>query len=115
MEAYLSDDVLDELSRTRRKSDAPKGRLAVHAGDAVHRIISLREDGFTVAEGTPLLRGHVELFDGPRRLADCLIMRSGTRDGDLSYDFKRITPVVTGPAADFVRDEAAPVGYIPAR
>ncbi|MEL6679833.1 MAG: hypothetical protein AAFQ51_14090 [Pseudomonadota bacterium] len=113
MEAYLPNDIIEGLGRTRRRAAEPKGRLCVHAGGEVYRLLELRDEGFTVAEGTPILRGHVELFDGPRRLADCLIVRSGTRDGDVAYDFKRISPAVSGPAADFVREEPAPSGLLP--
>jgi hypothetical protein len=55
------------------------------------------------ATGAPPVRGHVELYDGPRHLSSCLIVLTAEATGERVYEFKAVTPVAGGPAADFER------------
>ena len=66
------------------------------------------------AGDAPPLHGYVDLYDGPRHLATCLIVATGAgEDGERAYEFKVRMPVADHPAADFERTESAPAALIP--
>ena len=101
----LSDDIQADLAaahaRTRRKA----ARLRVEADGVSHLILRMDTSGFVIAaDHDPMLRGLVDIFDGSRHRYQCLIVASRLNDGEVAYDFKRLTAATDTPAPDFVQD-----------
>jgi hypothetical protein len=111
---YLSKEVLEGLDLARKQAQNRKSRLRVQVGEAVFPVLRFWDDGMVLdAKLTPRLRGLVDVYDGARHIFQCLIVAS-IEDGDeLVCDFKRSTMVFDQPPLDFVREENAPVGYLP--
>lgn len=111
--SHLPPEVLQGLQDARRDERARHNRLRVQSGDGVFPVIGLRSNGFVVdPDIVPHLRGLVDLFDGGRHIASCLIVAS-ERDGETRvYEYKRKTESAVAPAADFVRDDSRPVALL---
>ncbi|MCF6306172.1 MAG: hypothetical protein L3J33_12480 [Rhodobacteraceae bacterium] len=113
MDAHLSKEILDGIKRARKLAMRKKNRLRVHAGDEIYPVLALKGDGFEMeADVAPHLRGLVDLYDGGRHLAQCLIIHSESEHDIMRYEFKRRTDVTDGPAKDFVVDKNAPVALL---
>ncbi len=113
MDAFLSKEVLEGLERARKQARRKKNRLRLHVGDEVFPLLRLTEDGFEMEGGAaPHLRGFVDIYDGARHLATCLIIHSEAEGEIMRYEYKRHTNVADGPAKDFVVDENAPVALL---
>lgn len=113
MSDFLPEAVRKGLEEARVAMLRASGRLCVHDGDAVHRISRVWDGGFAiVAAEAPRLRGLVDLYDGPRHLAQCLIVAS-REEGDLMvYEYKRSTAVTDRAPVDFARAETAVSGLL---
>jgi len=86
----------------------------VVAGEQSYPVLRRWRGGFALdAAQVAQLRGLVELHDGSRHVATCLIVASGVEAGELICTAKRETAVRDRAPLDFVRDEAAPAGYLP--
>ena len=114
MSTFLSDDIRASLMAAQKAMMKNASRLRVLAGNAVYPVIHQWDGGFSVlSEDAPKLRGFVDLYDGTRHLAQCLIVAS-EEDGDqVRYEFKRATPAQDHAPVDFIRDDHAPAGYLP--
>lgn len=110
---FLPDAVRQGLEEARKAALKRKDRLSVHDGDDVYRIRRLWDGGFALdLKGSDRLRGHVDIYDGPKHLYQCLVM-SSVEDGDERvFEFKWLTSVADGPAPDFVRPDFVPAGLI---
>lgn len=116
MSDHLPDAVRRGLEAARAAGLKRSGRLCLHDGDRVHRVLRLWEDGLALAASDPgPVRAHVDLYDGPRHLASCLIVASGHEPGspERIYEFKVRTDVADRPAADFERIDVVPAALIP--
>lgn len=114
MSEYLPEAVRKGLEDARVAMLRQSGRLCVHDGDRVHRISKVWDGGFAiVAEDAPHLRGLVEIYDGSRHLAQCLIVTSYVERDLMVYDYKRSTPVADRAPLDFVAAEGRPVALLP--
>lgn len=111
--SYLSKEVLEGLRSAERRGLGRKHRLRILVDGEIYPILDLWDDGFSIAaETAPALRGYVDLYDGARQMAQCLIIRAD-EDGDVrTYTFKRRTEVFANPPVDFERDSDAPVAYL---
>ncbi len=113
MDAHLSKEILDGIKRARKSALRKKNRLRVHVGDETYPVLALKGDGFEMeSDAAPHLRGSVDLYDGARHLAQCLIIHSEAEGDIMRYEFKRRTDVTDGPAKDFVVDKNAPVALL---
>jgi len=113
MSDHLPKEVREGLELARRRALAKKSRLRVQVGEKLYPVRRLWETGFSLdAEGVPLLRGLVDLYDGGRHLYQCLIIASDDEAGEMIYEFKRNTATTDRPARDFYLDEDAPVALI---
>lgn len=109
----LPQDVRDGLDAARKATQRHKGRMRLDVGGQSFTILRFWNDGFSVdAADAPGLRGHVDLYDGARHMGRCLIVASSADGGEMVYEFKRNTPVMLAPAADFARDDMAPAGLL---
>ena len=115
MTEYLPEAVRQGLEAARAAALKRSNRLCIHDGEAVHRVLRLWDGGFALAvDDAPPLHGYVDLYDGPRHLASCLIVATGAEeDGERTYEFKIRMPVADRPAADFEQPESAPAALIP--
>jgi len=113
---YLPKDVREGLELARKRDRKRQSRLRVQVGEAVFPVIRLTEETLVLDAGlTPHLRGLVDVFDGARHIAQCLIVASTVENGALVCGFKRSTSVTETPALDYWRDEHAPVALLPPR
>ncbi len=113
MEAYISDEVLSGIKKARQQTERRLKRLRVRVDGEVYPVLRLRESGFSVdADAVPNLRGLVDLVDGARHLAQCLIVRSETDGDTIHYEYKRHTPATDKPAVDYVVDKEAPIALL---
>ncbi len=113
MFSFLSKEVREGLERARRSDLVKKSRLRIVVDDQVYPIIRLSEDGFSLPEDAPHLRGLVDLYEGARHIAQCLIVASSEEEGEMRYEYKRRTEAADRPARDFEVDDQAPVALIP--
>lgn len=110
----LPDDVRAGLEMARKQSLKRGGKLCVHDGDNVYRILRIWNDGFALeAKTTPRLRGRVDIYDGSRQLYQCLIIDSDVKGDERVFDFKWFNNVPDRPPADFVREVDAPIALLP--
>lgn len=113
MSTYLPKEIQAGLEAARRKSLRKSSKLRLEADGRSFRILSFREDGFSLdIADAPHLRGLVDIYDGGRHILQCLIVASKEDGGQMHYDFKRATPAADRPPADFFRGENAPVALI---
>lgn len=111
---YFSKEVLEGLEAARKRDAKRKSRLRVQVGDQFHPVLRLWDRGFALdAQTAPHLRGLVDLYDGSRHVMQCLIVASTEEAGEIVCDFKWTTGANGAPPADFVKDDDAPVGYLP--
>lgn len=113
MSFFLPKEVREGLERARQTDLIRKSRLRIVADDAVYPVIRLSEEGFSLPEGSPHLRGLVDLYEGSRHVAQCLIVASSDEGGEMRYEYKRRTEASDRPPLDFERDVAAPVALLP--
>lgn len=111
---FLSKELLAALQAAQGSSLRRRSRLRVVAGGQSYPVLRRWKGGFALdAASVSHLRGLVDLHDGSRHLATCLIVASAVERGELICTMKRETAVRDRAALDFVRDEAAPVAYLP--
>lgn len=111
--SHLPAEVLNGLWDARRNDRRKRSRLRVQSGDQLFPVIGLRANGFVVdPESVPHLRGLVDLYDGARHVASCLIVASA-REGDLRvYEYKRRSLRHEAPPADYVLSDGAPIALL---
>ena len=98
-----------QLARARKKS-----RLKIQVGDQSYPLLRFWHDGLSLeASHAQHLRGHVDIYDGARHVYQCLIIASEVEGEELICGFKRATAVLDRAALDYVRDENAPVAFLP--
>lgn len=113
MEAYLSNEVLRGIESAQKKAERQRNRLCVHVGEDVYSVSKCWDTGFTVdLETVPKLRGLVDLYDGPRHLAQCLIIRADRSGDEITYEFKRRTEAADKAPLDYERDVSAPIALL---
>jgi hypothetical protein len=111
---FLPQEIRDGLEAAKKRDQKRRSRLRLQVGDAVFPVLRMWGGGLSLdAALTPQLRGLVDVYDGANHIFQCLIVASTAENGELICDFKRSTPVADHAALDFVRDDHAPVGYLP--
>lgn len=114
MSEFLPEAVRKGLQEARVAMLRQSGRLCVHDGEAVHRVVRIWDGGFAIlAAEAPHLRGLIDLYDGPRHLAQCLVVASHAEGDLMIYDYKRSTAVADRAARDFAPAETRPAGLLP--
>ena len=113
MSTHLPEAVRRGLEDARVAMLRKSGRLCIHDGDDVHRVVRLWDDGFAIiADGVPHLRGLVDLYNGGTHLYQCLVVASSEEGGELWFEFKRNTAAVDHAPLDYIRDESAPIALL---
>ncbi len=110
----LPSEVLAELEAARRGGRRPRHRLRLRADGRKIRVLRLWPEGFAVADADALrLRGLVDLYDGARHLSQCLIVATDAAEGEVRYEFKRVSAASATQPRDFAPDEPPPAGLLP--
>lgn len=110
---FLPEDVVDGLARGRKSAATKRTRLRVRAGDEMIPLLRLTGRYFTIdSTVAPKLRGLVDIYDGTRHLYQALVVAASLEGDAVVFEFKRNTATASGPALDFVREEAAPVALL---
>ncbi|MFQ6553566.1 hypothetical protein AAD018_014610 [Aestuariibius insulae] len=113
MSTYLSKEIREGLEAAQRKSLKQSARLRLMAGSKAYPVIRLWETGFALdLEDAPSLRGFVDLFDGSRHVAQCLVIASQDEGRERHFEFKRRSRVEDEMPLDFERAENAPVALL---
>ena len=111
---FFQKDLVLALRSAGMASQKRKSRLRVQVGGAVYPVLRMWQGGLALdAALTPHLRGLVDVYDGANHIYRCLIVASTNDGGELVCEFKLATRVQDRAALDYVRDENAPVGYLP--
>ena len=114
MTDYLPKDVQEGLLAARKRDLKRRSRLRIHAGDEVYPILRFWQTGFALdADQVQHIRGLVDIYDGSRHLYQSLIIASDIGAGELICIMKRSTAALDRAPLDYVRDEDAPVAYLP--
>ena len=111
---FMSKELREGLDTARKSEQRRKSRLRVQVGEAVFPILRMWSGGFALdATLTPQLRGLVDVYDGAAHIFQCLIVASVAEASEVICEYKRATAVADRAALDFVRDENAPIAYLP--
>lgn len=114
MSTYLPPDVQAGLDAARKLALRKGNRLRIEAGGTVHRVLRAWENGFALdAAEAPHLRGLVDLYDGTRQLSQCLIVASCEENGEMQFEYKRMTDASGSQPLDFYRAPDAPAALLP--
>ncbi|MFT6022142.1 MAG: hypothetical protein ACI9PY_000247 [Ascidiaceihabitans sp.] len=113
MSTYVPKEVQDGLDRARLAGLKKASRLRLDADGVLFPVLRMWKTGFSIDAATaPHLRGYVDLYDGAVHLFQCLIVAHEEENGEIQFEFKRLTDVSNGPAVDFERLANAPVALI---
>ena len=109
MITHLPEDVQAGLDAARLRAFKKSNRLRIEVDGVRYRVLRSWEGGFAVAaKDAPPLRGLVDLFDGPRHIARCLIVATSVDAEEITFDFKQSTHVTGEQPLDFFRAPDAP-------
>jgi hypothetical protein len=113
MDSFLSREVIEGIKRAHLKALHKKNRLRLVVDGRTYPVLRLWHDGFSMDTDENLhLRGLVDLYDGGRHIAECLIIHSEDDGMTTHYEFKRRTDIHDKPPVDFAIDEKAPVALL---
>lgn len=114
MTDFLTEEIRADLEEARRRSLKKAARLRVQAGEDSYRVLRFWDAGLSLdADEVAHLRGLVQIYDGARHLYQSLIVASEISGRELICTIKRSTAVHDRPPLDYVRDEDAPIAYLP--
>ena len=113
MTEFLTKELRDGIAQARKLAAKKNARLKVHVGDAVYPVLRVWDNGFALdAEDAPHMRGLVDLYEGSRHAAQCLVIASEQEAGEMRYEYKRSTLAHETPPLDFARDDNTAVALI---
>lgn len=113
MFSFLSKEVQEGLEKARVQALVKKSRLRILADGQSYPVIRLTDEGFSLPEDAPHLRGLVDLYEGARHVAQCLVVASEEIEGEMRYEYKRRTAAADRPPLDFEKPGDAPVALLP--
>jgi len=111
---HLPEDIAAGLAAARARKARRGSRLCLHVNGEIHPLRRLWETGFAMdAASAPVLRGLVDLYDGPRHISHCLIIASGIDGDERIFEFKRETLAGRAQVVDYAADAEAPAALLP--
>ncbi|MCB2136192.1 MAG: hypothetical protein KDE08_09660 [Rhodobacteraceae bacterium] len=114
MTDFLPKEVRAGLEEARKRDLQRRSRLRVMVGEEIYPVLRFWESGFSLDADTVVsMRGLVDIYDGSRHLYQSLVIASEVEEGELICTMKRSTMAHDKVPLDYVRDEDAPVGYLP--
>ncbi len=113
MTDFLTKELRDGIAQARKLAAKKNARLKVHVGDETYPVLRVWKNGFALdAEDAPHMRGLVDLYDGARHAAQCLVIASEEDAGEMRYEYKRSTTAHETAPRDFAPEDGAPVALI---
>lgn len=113
MTEFLSKELREGLAQARRIAARKRSRTRVRVGDNEYTVLRVWDSGFALdAADAPHMRGLVDLYEGGRHAAQCLVIASEEEAGEMRYEYKRSTVPHRRAPLDFVREMDAPVALI---
>lgn len=113
MSTFISKEVQAGLDAARKASLKRSSRMMVEANGDMFRVLRFWETGFALdAEDAPKLRGFVDLYDRGFHLYQCLIVASAEEDGQMIYEFKRLTATHKSAPVDFAIEDREAVALL---
>jgi hypothetical protein len=113
MTDYLTKELREGLAQARKLAAKKKARLQVHIGEDTYPVLRVWDSGFALdAEDAPHMRGLIDLYEGGRHTAQCLVIASEEDAGEMRYEYKRATTAHEKAPLDFAREDDAPVALI---
>lgn len=113
MTTFVPREVQAGLDSARLAALKSGSRLRLVANGRAHPVLRLWKSGFSLEAGSvPVLRGHADLYDGAIHLFRCLIVACEEENGEMRFEFKRLTAVADRAAVDFEIAADAPVALI---
>ncbi|WP_137702469.1 hypothetical protein [Marimonas lutisalis] len=113
MTDFLTDELREGLAQARKLAARKNARLRVQVGEDTYPVLRVWKDGFALdAEDAPHMRGLVDIYDGSRHTAQCLVIASEEENGEMRYEYKRSTQAHDSAPLDFAREDDAPIGLI---
>lgn len=111
---HLPDDVRTGLEAAARMQARKSRRLRLRVGGRTYPVLRLWNDGFALeAETAEPIRGLVDVYDGEKHLARCLIVASRLENRELVFEYKHATEPTDRPPLDFAKEPDAPVALLP--
>ncbi|WP_319824797.1 hypothetical protein [Thalassovita sp.] len=111
--SYLSKEVQAGLDAARKAHLKRASRMMVEANGKSFRVLRFWGTGFALdTADAPNLRGFVDLYDRGFHLYQCLIVATGEEDGQMIYEFKRLTATHSAPPVDFVLEDRQAIGLL---
>lgn len=103
MSTYVSKEIQAGLDAARKADLKRSSRMMVEANGKAFRVLRFWDTGFALdLADAPNLRGFVDLYDRGFHLYQCLIVASAEEDGQMIYEFKRLTAAHRTAPLDFV-------------
>ena len=94
MTTFVPKEVQADLDRARLVRMKKASRLRISVDDEIYKVLRMWKTGFSIdAETAPQLRGLVDLYDGAIHLFQCLIIANERDEGEMLFEFKRLTAV----------------------
>ena len=113
MSTFLPQEVQAGLDAARTKAVQKSKRLKIKTESGSFPVLRVWHNGFSIeAALAPVIRGHVDLYDGERHLLQGLIIASEDQFGEWHYEFKRQNLVTDAPPVDFHRRPNAPAALL---
>jgi len=113
MSEFLPKEVREGLEKARKAAFRKKNRLRIRANGETFPVLRFWSTGFALeTETAPHLRGLVDVYDGARHLYQALIVASSEEDGEVVFEFKRVTVALDKAPLDFYRAPDAPIALL---
>ena len=113
MANFLPEAVRKGLEEAQKAALKRSNRLCIHVGDDVYRVNRLWDGGFSMAaKDAPKIRGHVQIYDGPRHLYQALVVASRDEEEERVFEYKWHQAALDRPAADFAMKQDMPAGLL---
>ncbi len=113
MTDFLTKELRDGIAQARKLAAKKNARLKVQVGEESYPVLRLWDKGFALdAEDAPHMRGLVDLYEGARHAAQCLVIATEEEAGEMRYEYKRSTTAHKTAPLDFVREDGAPMALL---
>jgi len=113
MSTYISKEVQAGLDAARTAGQKRSSRMMVEANGQSFRVLRFWDTGFALAaENAPKLRGFVDLYDRGFHVYQCLIVASAEENGEMIYEFKRLTATHNTAPVDFAIEDREAVALL---
>ena len=116
MSTYLPPELQQDLRAAQSQQRQSKARFRLVWDGTDHKVTRLWETGFALdAQEAPKLRGHIDIYEGPRLILRGLIVAAEQVGDEVFFEYKRVSNRHDAPPADFVATRDGPAGLLTAQ